>query len=271
MAHETEHKSNHPSFNQYVVIAVILFAITIVEFGIIWDKIGIEDDLGAAVTPILIGLSAIKFAIVIMYYMHLKFDDRFFGTVFITGLVLAFVVGGAVITLFLGFEGKPRDFAAANAVPYEGHEASADAEHETSGEGAGAVEATAVPEPVAAGPIALTVAAEGETLTFDTASLSVTSGSEVTITFDNPSANNSHNLVIVKDGTKDQVAADGTAAGPGANWVAPGDDRVIANTTVLGPGESGEVTFTAPAAGTYQFVCTFPGHNFTMFGGFTVN
>jgi hypothetical protein len=29
--------------------------------------------------------------------------------------------------------------------------------------------------------------------------------------------------------------------------------------------------FTAPAAGTYQFVCTFPGHNFTMFGDFIVN
>ena len=31
------------------------------------------------------------------------------------------------------------------------------------------------------------------------------------------------------------------------------------------------VKFTAPSAGTYQFVCTFPGHNFTMFGDFTVN
>ena len=266
MAHETEHKSNHPTFNQYVVIAIILFAITIVEFGIIWDKIGIEDDLGAAVTPLLIGLSAIKFAIVIMYYMHLKFDDRFFGTVFIAGLVLALVVGGAVITIFVGFEGKPRDFAAANAVPYEGHEAAEEAEHV---EEAGATEATT--EPVAAGPVALTVSAVGETLTFDTATLTASSGSEVTITFDNPSANNQHNLVIVQNGTKDAVAADGTAAGPANNWVAPGDDRVIANSALLAGGASGEVHFTAPAPGTYQFVCTFPGHNFTMFGDFIVN
>ncbi|MQG65022.1 MAG: azurin, partial [SAR202 cluster bacterium] len=40
---------------------------------------------------------------------------------------------------------------------------------------------------------------------------------------------------------------------------------------LLDPGASGEVTFTAPASGTYQFVCTFPGHNFTMFGDFIVN
>ena len=76
--------------------------------------------------------------------------------------------------------------------------------------------------------------------------------------------------MIVQDGTKDAVAADGTPAGPANNWVAPGDSRVIANTELLGPGESGDVTFTAPVPGTYQFVCTFPGHNFTMFGDFTV-
>ena len=267
MAHETEHKSNHPSLKQYLVIAVILFAITIVEFGIIWEPIGVEDDLGPTVTPILIGLSAIKFAIVIMYYMHLKFDDRFFGTVFIAGVVLAFAVGGALMTLFLSFDGEPRSYAAAHAVPYEGHHA-AEEKHLT--DGAEATATAHAPEPVAAGPISFTVAAEGETLTFDTESLSASSGSEITITFDNPSVNNSHNLVIVQDGTKDAVAADGTPAGPANNWVAPGDSRVIANTALLGPGESGDVTFTAPVPGTYQFVCTFPGHNFTMFGDFTV-
>ena len=263
MAHETEHTSNHPSFNQYVVIAIILFAITIVEFGIIWDKIGIEDDLGAAVIPILIGLSAIKFAIVIMYYMHLKFDHRLFGTVFVSGLVLSFLVGGALLALFISFDGEPREYAIANAVPYEGHEASEAAEgHEDADAGSDT--------PVAAGPVALAVGAVGETLSFSETSITATSGSEVTITFDNPSSNNQHNLVIVQDGTKDAVATDGTTAGPANDWVAPGDARVVANTALLAPETSGDVTFTAPAPGTYQFVCTFPGHNFTMFGDFIV-
>ena len=263
MAHETEHTSNHPSFNQYVVIAIILFAITIVEFGIIWDKIGIEDDLGAAVIPILIGLSAIKFAIVIMYYMHLKFDHRLFGTVFVSGLVLSFLVGGALLALFISFDGEPREYAIANAVPYEGHEASEAAEgHEDADAGSDT--------PVAAGPVALAVGAVGETLSFSETSITATSGSEVTITFDNPSSNNQHNLVIVQDGTKDAVATDSIAAGLANDWVAPGDARVVANTALLAPGTSGDVTFTAPAPGTYQFVCTFPGHNFTMFGDFIV-
>jgi azurin len=265
MAHETEHTSNHPTFNQYVFIAIVLFAITIVEFGLIWDRIGIADDLGVTKIPILIGLSAIKFAIVIMYYMHLKFDDRFFGTVFIAGLVLAFVVGGALITLFIGFEAKPREYALAHAVPYEGHEAAEEHAAEVVEPGTGA-ETT-----VASGPVELAVGVVGETLAFDTANITAKSGSEVTITFKNSSANNQHNLVIVQDGTKDEVATDGTTAGPDNDWVAPGDARVVANTPLLAPGASGEVIFTAPAPGTYQFVCTFPGHNFTMFGDFIVN
>ena len=263
MAHETEHTIHHPSFNQYALIAVILFAITIVEFLLIWDRAGIVDNLGPSKIPMLVILSAVKFAIVIMFYMHLKFDNRILGTIFISGLVLAFLAGIAIISLFVGFEGEQRSYAALNAVPYVEHAA----EEETA-----TGEATqAETPPVAAGPVTITIGAVGETLAFDTNSISAVSGSEVTIIFENPSANNQHNLVIVKNGTKDAVAADGTTAGPANNWVPPGDDRVIANTVLLDPGTSGEVTFTAPAPGTYQFVCTFPGHNFTMFGEFIVN
>ena len=91
------------------------------------------------------------------------------------------------------------------------------------------------------------------------------------MTFSNSSATFSHNWVLVEAGTKDAVAQDGTAAGPANNWVPVNDSRVLGSTTLLGPGQSGEATFTAPAAGVYQFVCTFPGHNITMFGDFTVN
>ena len=264
MAHETEHTSNHPTFSQYVLIAVILFAITIVEFVLIWERAGIVSHLGASKVPLLVALSAVKFAIVIMYYMHLKFDPRFFGTVFIAGLVLAFLVGISVIGLFVGFEGKQRGYAEANAVPFvHGASESAKVDHGTG-------TATKTEKPAVAGPVAITVGAAGETLTFDTSSFSASSGAEVTVTFDNPSANNQHNLVIVQSGTKDDVAVDGTAAGPTNDWVSPGDGRVIANTALINPGGSGDVTFTAPSAGTYQFVCTFPGHNFTMFGDFIV-
>jgi azurin len=267
MAHETEHTSHHPSFNQYVLIAIILFAITIVEFLLIWDRANIVDHLGPSKIPLLVFLSAIKFAIVIMFYMHLKFDNRLLGSIFVAGLVLAFIVGIAIISIFVGFEGNQRSFAAQNAVPYVEHEA--EEASTTSSETTESTE-TETP-PVAAGPVTFQISAKGEELAFDLNSITADSGAEVTITFNNPASFNQHNLVIVAAGDKDLVAADGIPAGADNDYVDPGDARVIANTKLLAAGASDEITFTAPASGAYRFVCTFPGHNFTMFGDFTVN
>jgi azurin len=41
---------------------------------------------------------------------------------------------------------------------------------------------------------------------------------------------------------------------------------VIAHTKLIGPNESDEITFTLPAAGIYDFLCTFPGHYGSMRG-----
>ena len=75
-------------------------------------------------------------------------------------------------------------------------------------------------------------------------------------------------LYAMLEGTACRAAAAGTAAGPGAAWIPAGDDRVLAKSGLLDPGATEDVSFTVPAVGTYQFVCTFPGHNFTMFGDF---
>ena len=124
--HESEHQVHHPSTKQYVFIAILLFAITIVEFVMIWDRAGIDDYLGVSKVPLLIALSAVKFAIVILFYMHLKFDNPFFFRVFMAGLILAFMVGLALIGLFTAIQGESRNFAEANAKYYEGH---GEAEH----------------------------------------------------------------------------------------------------------------------------------------------
>ena len=131
--------------------------------------------------------------------------------------------------------------------------------------------ATAAPTtPGQAGPVELEIGVNGEALEFDTGSLSVPAGSQVVLTFVNSSVVNQHNWVLVTTSTKDDVAVAGTAAGPDNNWIPPGDERVLASTVLLDAGATGAVEFAAPPAGTYQFVCTFPGHNFTMFGDFEV-
>jgi len=111
--------------------------------------------------------------------------------------------------------------------------------------------------------------AAGTKLEFDENKLTAKAGSSVVLRFKNNSTLQ-HNWVLVKAGTKDAVATAGTAAGPTNDWIPRNDARVVANTKLVDPGKTGDVQFTAPAAGTYQFVCTFPGHNITMFGEFTV-
>lgn len=134
--------------------------------------------------------------------------------------------------------------------------------------GSDAPPAVDAPPPVEVPAGAIEISTEGDALKFDLAKLEAKAGSTVTVVFQNASAVNQHNWVLVKAGTKDEVAAAGTAAGAGAGWIPSGDDRVLAKTGLLDPGTTQEVTFTVPPAGTYQFVCTFPGHNFTMFGDF---
>ena len=281
-------QSHHPTFQQYVLVAIILFVITIIEFFAIFPD---PDLIGAAKIPVLAILSAIKFAIVIMFYMHLKFDDRMFTVLFLAGLALAFLVGIAVLAMFTALDGEPRAFASAHAVPYEKGEHGVEHVKPTVvpiptvppavttpiESAAPDVTATTAPETAAepsggsgAG-ASIDIGTDGDALKFSEEALSASSGSSVTVTFNNGSAVNQHNWVLVQDGTKDAVATDGTAAGPAAAWIKPGDERVVASSKLLDPGDSEAVTFTAPAAGTYQFVCTFPGHNFTMFGDFTVN
>ena len=105
---------------------------------------------------------------------------------------------------------------------------------------------------------------------FDVERLDVADGAEVFLGFNNVSGFNQHNWVLVRNGTKDEVAIRGTTAGLDSDWVQPADPDVIAHTKLLNKGETSQVHFTAPSPGTYQFVCTFPGHNFGMFGDFIV-
>jgi azurin len=78
-----------------------------------------------------------------------------------------------------------------------------------------------------------------------------------------------HNLVIVRPGTADAVAAAALALGlEGAqNGYVPDAEDVLFHTALLEPGETERIFFTAPSApGEYTYVCTFPGHAVAMRG-----
>ena len=119
----------------------------------------------------------------------------------------------------------------------------------------------------------LEIGVDGDALKFNTGTLTVQAGAEVVLTFSNVSTINQHNWVLVRAEDKAGVVTDGTAAGPANDWIKADDPRVIASTSLLNPGDTAEVRFTAPEPGTnYQFVCTFPGHDASgMFGNFQVS
>ncbi|MDO8993642.1 MAG: plastocyanin/azurin family copper-binding protein, partial [Daejeonella sp.] len=78
-----------------------------------------------------------------------------------------------------------------------------------------------------------------------------------------------HNLLITKPGTADDVALKAIELGDKGmlkNYVPDGDMVLYATKLLMGGGKE-TIKFTAPtAAGDYPFVCTFPGHSFTMRG-----
>lgn len=80
-----------------------------------------------------------------------------------------------------------------------------------------------------------------------------------------------HNWVLLTQGA--DVAAIGQAGAVAAdNDYIPADmtDMIITYTKMIGGGESVTIEFEAPAQGTYDFLCTFPGHYALMKGKFIV-
>ena len=82
----------------YFKVAMALSVITAIEVAIFY-----VEDLGHGIIPILVILSAGKFALVAMFYMHLKYDAKLFSGFFIGGLILATTVGIALLGLFKFF------------------------------------------------------------------------------------------------------------------------------------------------------------------------
>jgi azurin len=118
--------------------------------------------------------------------------------------------------------------------------------------------------------VELKVTAQATTMAFEPTTLTVPAGSTVHLTLENkkPGAL-SHNWALVMPGTEAKVAAAGLAKGEAENYIAPSSD-LLANTALVKPGTTGEVTFKAPAAGKYPYICTFPGHYMMMKGVLTV-
>ena len=122
----------------------------------------------------------------------------------------------------------------------------------------------ATPTPIPA-LIALTIetAAGAKEFHFATETLSAPAGSSITLKLankTNPDDEVGHNWVLVKPGQEASVLANSVKAGDDGDWLDPKDPGVIAATKLIEGNATDTVTFQAPDAGTYTFLCTFPDH-----------
>ena len=109
-------------------------------------------------------------------------------------------------------------------------------------------------------------------LQFDLARFAVKPGMQVKLILKNAD-DMSHNLLITKPGKRLDVvntAMKLEEKGPEMNYI-PASSDVLWSIPVLAPGQQQSITFTAPKEpGVYPYVCTFPGHGFSMFGAMYV-
>jgi len=94
-AHSADH-AEHPTWKQYKWVALWLTLITAVEVWVYYTPF----KESAAFAPTLLVMSAVKFAIVVFYYMHLKYDNAIFRRLFAMGLAIAICTLMALMFLF---------------------------------------------------------------------------------------------------------------------------------------------------------------------------
>ncbi len=79
-----------------------------------------------------------------------------------------------------------------------------------------------------------------------------------------------HNVVILKPGVDIAEFASLASTEKANDYIPAGTEDVIVHTKIIGGGETTSIEFDAPAAGTYDFICSFPAHFAMMQGKFIV-
>jgi cytochrome c oxidase subunit 4 len=87
----------HPTAKEYVRIFLVLVALTSIEVGAWYAH------LGKWLIPTLFVLAGTKFALVVLWFMHLRFDDRRFSRFFLMGLAGAVTLYLVVLMAFRVF------------------------------------------------------------------------------------------------------------------------------------------------------------------------
>src|SRR5437867_8988448 len=84
----------HATVGTYVLVALVLTGVTALEVGVIYVR-----QLAPIIVPLLLAMSAAKFALVALFFMHLRYDSRVLTLLFVGPLIIASGLAVALITL----------------------------------------------------------------------------------------------------------------------------------------------------------------------------
>ena len=134
--------------------------------------------------------------------------------------------------------------------------------------------ADAAKKVMGAGEVVEIALAGDDAMKYDKSEIKVKAGQKVKLTLTHTGKMElkimGHNFVLLKAGTDVAAFATKAIAAADNDYIPAGTDAVIVSTKTVGGGESTTVTFDAPAKGTYDFICSFPGHYAMMKGKFIV-
>ena len=105
----------------------------------------------------------------------------------------------------------------------------------------------------------------GDNMKFDVTEITAKPGETLRVVLKStgtmPKVAMGHNFVLLKPAVDAVEFNKAAFTARDTEFIPPAmKDGVIANTVVVGPGETAETTFKVPAAGKYPFLCSFPGH-----------
>ncbi len=109
---------------------------------------------------------------------------------------------------------------------------------------------------------------------YDLSEIDVYEGQTVILTLNHtgtmPMASMGHNFVLLKKDTNLDKFEEKAGKAQKDGYIPTDKSDIIANTKLIGGGESDTITFMAPEKGTYDYLCSFPGHYSVMKGKFNV-
>lgn len=94
MTERSDGGGEHATVGTYIRVALVLTVVTALEVGVIYVR-----QLTPIIVPLLLAMSAAKFALVALFFMHLRYDSRLLGFLFVGPLILAAALVVALATL----------------------------------------------------------------------------------------------------------------------------------------------------------------------------